>query len=69
VWSILHGVHLNVSKATITTAIRLVASVTSDRKNTTVKDAARSSGKLAAYTLKIMTKILIPARKQMLSLA
>jgi hypothetical protein len=33
--------------ATITTAC-----VTSDRKNTAVKDAARSSGKLAAYPLK-----------------
>jgi hypothetical protein len=48
-WCVLHNVRLNVSKATIVTAILLVAYVTSEKaresrlRGTTVKDTARNS--------------------------
>ena len=53
-WSVLNSVHLNVSKATIITAILLlVAFVTSERNNTAAKDEASLAGRLQLYPLEI----------------
>jgi len=38
VWNVLHGVHLNVSKAIIITANLLVACVTSEREKSAAQD-------------------------------
>jgi len=52
---ILYSVNLHVSKATIITATHMVACVTSQREkeNSSVKDMAKSSGKVANYPLEI----------------
>jgi hypothetical protein len=52
---ILYSVTLHVSKATIITATRMVFLVTSEREkeNTSVKDLAKSSGKVANSSLEI----------------
>jgi hypothetical protein len=52
---ILCSVNLRVSKATIITATRMVACVTSEREkeNTSVKDTVKTSGKIANYALEI----------------
>ena len=52
--SVFHSVHLNVSKATIITAILLVASrQATDRKNTLRKGTASLAGKLPPYPREI----------------
>jgi len=48
VWNVLHGVHLNVSKAMIITAYLLVACVTSEREKSAAQDNGWCSGNVAA---------------------
>jgi hypothetical protein len=49
VWSVLHNVHLNVSKATITTPNLLVSCLRSETDITAAKDVASVTARFLLY--------------------